>query len=155
MQPKNQSISSVKFSSSAVSEFLKPHRLQHTRPPCPSRTPGVYPNSCPSSQWWHPAVSSSVIPFSSCPQYHPASGSFPMSQLFAWGDQSIGVSALASVLPKNTQDWSLGWTGWISLQSKGLSRVFSNTAVQKHQFFGAQLSSQSNSHIHIWPLEKP
>ena len=104
----------------------------------------------------HPNISSSVVPFSSCPQSLPASGSFPMSQLFAWGSQSIGVSALAWVLPMNTQDWSpLGWTGWISLQSKGLSRVFSNTTVQKHQFFSAQLSSQFNSHIHTWPLEKP
>ena len=108
------------------------------------------------SQWCHPAISSSVIPFSSCPHSLPASESFPMSQLSAWGGQSIGVSALASVLPMNTQDWSpLGWTGCISLQSKGLSRVFSNTTVQKHQFFGAQLSSRSNSHIHTWPLEKP
>ena len=113
-------------------------------------------NSRPSSQWCHPAISSSLVPFSSCPQSLPASEAFPMSQLFAWGGQSIGVSALASFLPKNTQDWSpLGWTGWISLQSKGLSRVFSNTIVQKHQFLGAQLSSQSNSHIHTWPLEKP
>ena len=110
---------------------------------------------CPLSWWCHPAISYSVIPFS-CPQSLPASGSFPMSQLFAWGGQSIGVSALASVLPMNTQDWSpLGWTGWISLQSNGLLRVFSNTTVQKHQFFSAQLSSQSNSHIHTWPLEKP
>ena len=125
-------------------------------PVCPSPTPGVHPNSCPSSQWYHPAISSSVIPFSSCSQSLPASGSFPTSQLFARGSQSIGVSALASVLPMNTQDWSpLGWTGWTSLQSKGLSRVFSNTTVQKHQFFGAQPSSQSNSHIHKWPLEKP
>ena len=126
--------------------------------PCPSPTPGVYSNSCPSSPWCHPAISSSVIPFSSCPQSLPASGSFPEStlQLFTWGGQSIGVSASASVLPMNTQDWSpLGWTGWISLQSKGLSRVFSNTTVQKHQFFRAQLSSQSSSHIHTWPLEKP
>ena len=109
------------------------------------------------SVWWcHPAISSSVVPFSSCPQSLPSSESFPMSQLFAWGGQSIAVSALASVLPKNTQDWSpLEWTGWISLQSKGLSRVFSNTTVQKHQFFSAQLSSQSNSHIHTWPQEKP
>ena len=114
------------------------------------------PNSYASSQWCHPAISSSVVPFSSCPQSLPASESFPMSQLFAWGVQSIGVSALASFLPKNTQGWSpLEWTGWISLQSKGLSRVFSNTTVQKHQFFGTQLSSQSNSHIHTWPLEKP
>ena len=113
-------------------------------------------NSCPSSQWCHPAISSWGIPFSSCPQSLPASGSFPMSQLFAWGGQSTGVSASASVLPMNTQDWSpLEWTGWISLQSKGLSRVFSNTTVQKHQFFSAQLSSQSNCHIHTWPLEKP
>ena len=111
-------------------------------------TPVVYSNSCLSSRWCHPAISSSVVPFSFCPQSLPASGSFPMSQLFAWGGQSIGVSA--SVLPMNTQDWyPLGWTGWISLQSKGLSRVFSNTIVQKHQFFGAQLSLQSNSHIHI------
>ena len=108
------------------------------------------------SWWHHPAISSSVIPFSSCPQSLPASDSFPMSQLFAWGGQSIGVSALASVLPMNTKDWSpLGWNGWISLQFKGLSRVFSNTTVQKHQFFGTQLSSQSNSHIHTWLLEKP
>ena len=122
----------------------------------PSLSPGACSNSCPLSQWCHPAISSSVVPFSSCPQFLPASESFAMSQLFAWGGQSTGVSALASVLPKNTQDWSpLAWTGWTSLQSKGLSRVFSNTTVQKHQFFGAQLSSQSNSHIHTWPLEKP
>ena len=111
------------------------------RPPCPSPTPGVYPNSCPLSQWCHPAISSSVVPFSSCLQSLPASKSFPMSQLFAWGGQNIGVSASASILPMNTQDWSpLGWTGWISLQSKGLSGVFSNTTVQKHQFFSTQLS---------------
>ena len=133
--------SSVQFSRSVVSDSLWPHESQHTRPPCPSPTPGVRSDSRPSTQWCHPAISSSVIPFSSCPQTPPASGSFPMSQLFAWGSQSIGVSALASVLPVNTQDWSpLGWAGWISLQSKGLSRVFSNTTVQKHQFFGAQLS---------------
>ena len=144
------------FSRSVVSDSLQPHELQHPRHPCPSPTPGVHPNSCPSSQWCHPAISSSVIPFSFFPQSLPASGSFPMSQLFSWGGQSIGVSALASVLPKNIQDWSpLEWTGWISLQSKGLSRVFSNTTVQKHQFFGAQLFSQSNSHIHTWPQEKP
>ena len=132
-----------------MSESLQPHESQHARPPCPSPTPGVHLNSCPSSRWCHPAISSSVSPFSSCPQSLPASGSFPMSQRFAWGGQSIGVSALASFLPKNTQDWSpLGWMGCISLQSKGLSRVFSNTTVQKHQFFGAQLSSQSNSQIH-------
>ena len=146
---------SVHFSRSVVSDSLWPHESQHTRPPCPSLTPGVHSNSCPSSWWCHPAISSSVVPFSSYPQSLPASGSFPMSQLFTWGGQSIGVSALASVLPMNTQDWSLGWTGWISLQSKELSRVFSNTTVQKHQFFGAQLSSQSNSHIHTWPQEKP
>ena len=134
--------SSVQFSYSVVSDSLWPHESKLARPPCPSPTPGAYSDSCPLSQWCHPATSSSVIPFSSCPQSLPASGSFPMTQLFAWGGQSIGVSASASVLPMNTQDWSpLGWTGWISLQSKGLSRVFSNTTVQKHQFFGAQLSS--------------
>ena len=145
--------SSVQFSRSVVSNSLQPHESQHTRPPCPSPTPGVHPNSCASSQWCHPAISSSVVPFSSCPQSLPASGSFPMSQLFGWGGQSIGVSASASVLTMNTQDWSpLGWNGWISLQSKGLTRVFSNTTVQKHQFFRTQLSSQSNSHFHTWPL---
>ena len=134
-----------------MSNSLQTHESQHARPPCPSPTLGVYSNSCPSSQWCHPAISSSVVPFSSCPQPLPASGSLPMSQLFTWGGQSIGVSASASVLAMNTQDWPpSGWTGWISLQSKGLSRVFSNTTVQKHQFFGAQLSSQSNSHIHTW-----
>ena len=152
-----QILSSVQFSSIAQScPTLQPHASQHARPPCPSPTPRVYSNLCPSSWWCHAAISSSVIPFSSCPQPLPASQSFPINQLFAWGDQSIGVSALASFHPKNTQDWSPSeWTGWISLQSKGLSRVFSNTTVQKHQFFGAQLSSQSNSHIHTWPLEKP
>ena len=130
--------SSVQSSRSVMSDSLWPHESQHARPPCPSPMPGVYPNSCPSSWWCHPAISSSVIPFSSCLQSLPASESFPMSQLFASGGQSIGVSVSASVLPMNTQDWSpLGWTGWISLQSKGLSRVFSNTTVQKHQFFGA------------------
>ena len=125
--------SSVQFSCSVVSNSLQHHELQHSRPPCLSPTPGVHPNSCPASQWCHPAISCSVVPFSSCPQSLPASESFPMSQLFAWVGQSIGVSALASVLPKNTQDWSpLEWTSWISLQSKGLSRVF-NTTVQKHQ----------------------
>ena len=124
---------SVQFSSSVVSDSLRPHESHQARPPCPSPTPGVHPNSCPLSRWYHPAISSSVIPFSSCPQALPASGSFPMSQLFAWSGQSIGVSASALVLPMSTQDWSpLGWTGWISLQSKGLSRVFSNTTVQKH-----------------------
>ena len=146
--------SSVQFSCSVVSNSLWPHELQHSRPPCPSPTPRIYSNLCPSSWWCHPAISSSIIPFSSCPQSLPAWGSFPMSQLFAWAGQSTGVSASASVLPMNTWDWSpLGWTGWISLQSKGLSRVFSNTTVQK-QFFGTELSSQSNSHIHAWPLEK-
>ena len=148
--------SSVQFSRSVVSDSLRHHESQHARPPCPSPTPGVYPNSCPSSQWCHPAISSSVVPFSSCPQPLPASGSFPMYQPFTWGGQSIGVSASASVLPMNIQDWfPFGWTGWISLQSKGLSRVFPNTTVQKHQFFSAQHSSQSTSHIHTWPLEKP
>ena len=148
--------SSVQFSSSVMSNSLRLHELQHARPPCPSPTPGVHSNSRPSSQWYHPSISSSVIPFSSCPQSLPASESFPMSQLFVWGGQSIGVSALASFLPKNTQGWSpLEWTGWISLQSKALSRVFSNTTVQKHRFFAAQLSSQSNSHTHTWPLERP
>ena len=148
--------SSVQFSRSVMSNSLRPNELQHAGPPCPSPTPGVYSNSCPSSRWCHPAISSSVVPFSSCPQSLPASGSFPMSQLFAWGGQSTGVSASVPVLPMNTQDLSpSGWTGWISLQSKGLSRVFSNTTVQKHQFFSTKLSSQSNSHIHTWPLEKP
>ena len=129
-------MSSVQFSRSVVSDSLRPHESQHARPPCPSPTPRVYSNSCPSSQWCHPVISSSVIPFSSCPQSLPASGSFPMSQLFAWGGQSFGVSVSASVLPMNTQDWSrLRWTGWIALKSKGLSRVFSNTIVQKQQFF--------------------
>ena len=149
-------VRSVQFNCSVVSDSLLPHGLQHARTPCPSPTPRVYPNPCPLSRWWHPTISSSVVPLSSCPQSLPASGSFPVSQLFTSGGQSIGVSALASVLPMNTQDWSpLGWIGWISLQSKGLSRVFSNTTVQKHQFFSAQLSSQSNSHIHTWLLEKP
>ena len=144
------------FSHSVMSDSLWPHGLQDARPPCPAPTPGVYSNPCPSSQWCHPAISSSVVPCSSCPQSLPASGSFPMSQLFACGGQSTRVSASASVLPMNTQDWSpLGWTGWISLQSKRLSRVFSNTTVQKYQLFCTQLSSQFNSHIDTWPLEKP
>ena len=148
--------SSVQFSCSVMSDSLRPHESQHTRPPCLSPTPGVHSNSCPWSRWCHPAISSSVVPFSSCPQSLPASGSFPMSQLFAWGGQGIGASASASVLPMNIQDWfPLGWTAWMSLQFKGLWRIFSNTTVQKHQFFGTQLSSQSNSHIHTWPLEKP
>ena len=149
-------LGSVQFSRSVVSDSLWPHGPQHTRPPCPSPAPGVYSNTSPLSWWCHPTISSSVIPFSSCPQSFSALGSFPVSQLFASGGQSIGVSASVSVLPINIQDWfPLGWTGWIFLQSKGLSRVFSNTTVQKHQFFSAQPSSQSNSHIHTWPLEKP
>ena len=145
-------ISSIRFSHSVMSNSLWPHEPQHARSPCPSPTPGVYPNSRPLSRWCHPTISSSVVPFSSCPQSFPASGSFQMSQLSASGGQSIELSASASVFPMNTQDWSpLEWTDWISLRSKGLSRVFSNTTVQKHQkhqFFSAQLSSQSDSHIH-------
>ena len=143
------------FNRSVLSNSLRLHELQHARPPCPSPTPGVHTDPCPSSGWCHPTISSSVVPFTSCPQSFPASGPFQMSQLLAWGGQSTGISASTSVLPMNPQDWSpLGWTGWISLQSKGLSGIFSNTTVQKHQFFGAQLSSQSNSHVYIWPLEK-
>ena len=146
---------SVQFSHSVMSDCLWPHEPPLARPPCPSSTPRVHLNPCPSSQWCYPAISSSVVPFASCPQSLPASGSFPVSQLLAWGGQSIGVSASASVLPMNTQDWSpLGWTGWISLQFKRFSRVFYNTIVQKYQFFSTQLSLQSNSHIHTWPLEK-
>ena len=145
---------SVQFSCSVMSNSLRPHKLQHARPPCPPPTPRVHSDSRPSSQWCHPAISFSVIPFSSCLQSLPGYGSFPMSQLFAWGGQSTGISASASFLPKNTQDWfPLEWTGWIFLQSKGLSRVLSNTTAQKRQFFGTQLSSQSNSHIHTWLLE--
>ena len=148
--------SSVQFSHSVVSDSLRPRESQHARPPCPSPAPGVYSNSYPSSWWCHPTISSSVIPFSSCPQSFPASVSFQMSQLFESGGQSIGISASASVLPVNIQDWfPLGWTDWISLLSKGLSGVFSNTTVQKHQFFSTQLSSQSNSHIHTWLVVKP
>ena len=150
---------SIQFSSvqslSRVWLFATPW-IQHTRPPCPSPTPGVHSDSRPLSQRCHPTISSSVVPFSSCPQSLPALKSSPMSQLFAWGGQSTRVSALASFLPKKSQGWSPSqWTSWISLQSKGFSRVFSNTTVQKHQFFGAQPSSQSNSHIHTWPQEKP
>ena len=131
---------SVQFSCSVMSNSLWPHEVQHARPPCPSPTPRVHPNPYPLSWWCHPTISSSVVPFS-CPQSFLASGSFQMSQLFVSGGQSIGVSASTSVLPVNTQDWSpLWWTSWISSQSKGFSRVFSNTTVQKHQFFGAQLS---------------
>ena len=141
--------SSVQFSHSVVSDPLPPHALQHARPPCPSPTPGAHSDSHPLSRWCHPAISSSVIPFSSCFQSLLASQSFPMSQLFAWGVQSTGVSVLASFFPKKSQGWSPSeWTVWISLKSKGLSRVFSNTTVQKHQFFSAQHSSLSNSHIH-------
>ena len=147
---------SVQLSLSVMSDSLRTHGLQHARPPCPSPTPEVYSDSCPFSQWCYPTISSCIVPFSSHLQSFPASGSFQMSQFIASGGQSIGVSASASVLPMNIQDWfCLGWTGWISLQSKGLSRVCSNTTVQKHQFFSAQPSSQSNSHIHTRPQEKP
>ena len=143
------------FSCSVMSNSLRPHGLQHARLSLFFIVSWSLLKLMSISRWCHPAISSSVVPFSSCPQSLPASESFPMSQLFAWGGQSTGVSALASVLPKNTQDWApLEWTGWISLQSKGLSRVFSNTTVQKHQFFSAQPSSRSNSHIHTWLLEK-
>ena len=141
VQQCKSAISSVQFSCSVMSDSLWPHESQHARPSCPTPTPGAYPNSCPLSRWCHPTISSSVIPFSYCPQSFPASGSSQMSQLFASAGQSIGASASTSVLPMNTQDWSpLGWSVWIPLQSKGLSRVSSNTTVQKHQFFGAQLS---------------
>ena len=145
---------SVQFSGSIVSNSLQPHGLQHTRLPCPSPFPGACSNSCPSSRWCHPTISSSVIRFFSCLQSFPESGFFLISQLFTSGGQSIGASA--SVPPVNIQCWfPLGWTGLISLQSKGLSRVFSNTTIQKHQFFGAQPSLWPNSHIHKWLLEKP
>ena len=141
-------ISSVQFSRSVVSDSLWPHESQHATPPCPSQTTGVYSNSWPSNQWCHPAISSSVTPFSSCPQSLLASGSFPRSQLFTWGGQSIGVSASTSVLPINTQDWSpSGWTGWISLQSKGRSRVFSNTTVQKHFHTYTHTNPAGKEHI--------
>ena len=149
---------SVQFSSvtQPCPTLYDPMNLSMSGLPVHHITPGVYSNSCPLSMWCHPAISSSVVPFSSCPQSLPASRTFKTSQIFTWGGQSIGVSASASVLPKNTQDWyPLGWIGWISLQSKGLSRVFSNTTVQKLQFFGTQLSLQPNSHIYTWPLEKP
>ena len=146
----------AQFSHSVMSNSSGPREPQHAMPPCPSPTSRVHSNPCPLSWWCHPTISSSVIPFTSCPQSSPASGSFQMSQIFAWGGQSIGVSASTSVPPMNTQDWSpLGWTGWTSLQCNELSRVSSNTTVQKHQFFSAQPSSQSNSHVHTWPLEKP
>ena len=151
-------LSSVQFSSIAQSCPTLCDAMNSSTPGLPvhHHLPGVYSNPCPLSRWCHPTISSSVVPFSSCPQSFPKSRSFKMSQLFASGGQSTGVSASASVLPMHTQDWSpLEWTGWISLLSKGLSRVFSNTTIQKHQFFGPQLSSESNSHIHTWPLEKP
>ena len=148
--------SSVQVSNSVMSNSLRHREPQHARPPCLSPTRRVHPNSRPLSKWCHPTISSSVIPFSSCPQSFPASVSFLMSQFFTSGGQSIGVSASTLVLSMDTRDWSpLGWTGWISLQSKRLSRVFSNTTVQKHQFFSTQLSSQSKSNIYTWPLEKP
>ena len=151
-----QWFSSAQFSRSGMSNSLWPHGLQHTRLPCPSPTPGAYSNSCLLHRWCHPIISSSVVPFSSCLQSFLASGFFPMSRFFTSGDQSIGVSASASVLPKNIQDWCpLGWTGWISLQSKGLSRVFSNTTVQKHQSIGFQPSLWFNSHICTRLPEKP
>ena len=148
------SLLSVQFSRSVVSDSPRPRELQHTRPPCPSSTLRVYTNSCPLSWWCHPAISSLSSP--SPPAPNPSQHqSLPMNQLFGWGGQSTGVSALASFLPKKYQGWSSERTGWISLQSKGLSRDFSNTTVSKHQFFGAQLSLQSNSHSHTWPLERP
>ena len=153
---------SVQFSPSVVSDSLRPHGRQHASPPCPSPTSKACSNSCPLSRWCYPAISSSVVPFLSCFQPFPVSRSFPMSELFISGGQSIGVSVSVSILLMNIHWFPLGWTGLISLQSKGLSRVFSNTTVQKHQFFGAQPSSQSHihtcmyvSHIHTWPLEKP
>ena len=146
----------LQFSPSVMSDSLRPHESQHARPPCPSPAPWVHSDSRPSSQWCHPAISSNVVPFSSCSQSLPAPESFSKSQPFPWGGQSTGDSALASFPPKKFQDWSPSeWTGWISLQFKGLSRAFSNTTIQKHQFFSAQPSSQSNSHIHTWPQEKP
>ena len=146
---------SVQFSHSLVSESLWPHEPQHARPSCPSPTPGVYPNPCPLSQWCHPTISSSVIPFSFCPQSFPASGSFPMSQLFASGGQSMGVSASTSVLPMNTQDWThLGWTGWIFLQSKGLSRPSPTPQFKSINSSVLSFLYKSSSHIHTWLLEK-
>ena len=146
----------VQFSCWVVTNFLRPHGLQHARPPCPSPTPGIYSDSCLLSWWGHPTISSSVITFSSCLQSFPESGFFPLSQFFASGVQSIGASASWSVLPMNIQDWfPLGLTGLISLNSKGFPSIFSKTTVQKHQFFGAQLSLWFNSHIHTWLLEKP
>ena len=149
----NVKFSSIQFSHWVVSNSLWPHGLQRIRSPCPSPTLRIYSNSCSLSQWCHPTISSSVVPFFTCLQSFPASGSFLMSQFFVSDGQSIGVSASTSVLPMNTQDWfPLGWTGWISLQSQGLSRVFSKTTIQKHQFLSIQISLESNSHIHIWLL---
>ena len=151
-----QSVSSVSSVTQSCPTLSNPMNCSTPCLPVHHQLQGFHPNPCPSSPWCHPAISSSVVPFSSCPQSFPASGSFQMSQPFASGSQNIGVSASTSVLPKNTQDWfPSGWTGWISMQSKGLSRVFSNTTVQKHQFISAQLSLESNSHVHTWPLEKP
>ena len=147
--------SSVQFSCSVMSDSLRPHEPLHAKPPCPSPTPGVYPNSCPSSRWCHPAISSSVVPFSSCPQSLPASGSFPKSQLFAWGSQSIGVSASASVLPMNTQDWCpIGWTGWISFSPRD-SQESSLTPQFKSINFSALSFLHNPTHIHTWALGKP
>ena len=152
-QPKDTTSTCCSITQSCLTLWLR--ELQHARLPCPSPCPGICSNPCPLSWWCHPTISSSVYPFSSHLQSFPASGSFQLSQFSVSGGKSIGVSASASVLPMNIQDWfPLGWTGWISLQSKGLSRVFCNTTVQKHQFFGAQLSSQSSSHIYTWLLEK-
>ena len=148
-------INSVQFSCSVVSDSLRPHESQHARPPCPSPTPRVHSNSCPLNRGCHPAISSSVVPFSSCPQSLPASESFPMSQLFTAVAKVLEFHLSITPSKEHPGLISLEWTGWIFLKSKGLSRVFSNTTVQKHQFFSAQLSSQSNSHIHTWPLEKP
>ena len=146
--PGQLQFSSVQFSHSVMSDSLRPHESQHASPPCPSPTPGVHSDSCPSSQWCHPAISSSVVPFSSCPQSLPAS-------VFS-NESTLHWSFSFSIIPSKEHPGLIsGWTGWISLQSKDFSRVFSNTTVQKHQFFGAQLSSQSNSHIHTWPVEKP
>ena len=148
-------ISLCVFSCQVVSDYLQPHELQHASPPCPSLFPGVCPSSCSLSQWCHPTTSSSVAPFSPCLQSFPTSVSFPMSQLFTSGRQSIGASASASVLPMSIQGWfPLGWTGLISLQSKGLSKVFSSTRVQMHQFFGTQPSLWFNSHIRTWLLDR-
>ena len=148
--------SSGQFSCSVVSDSLRPHDSQHARPPCPSPTPGVHSDSCASSQWCHPAISSSVVPFSSCLQSLSASEFFSNESTLRMRWPKYWSFSFSIILPKKSQGWSPSeWTGWISLQSKALSRVFSNTTVQKHQFFGAQLSSQSNSHIHTWPLEKP